>query len=71
MKAGSGGVLGGGLEQGDDDGADVSGAADDALPGTGAQGVVAFTALGAALIAAGLMLVRRYRSRPRDPSTTT
>ena len=71
VKAGDGGVLGAGLEQGGDDGADVSGAAEDALPGTGARGVIAFTALGAALIAAGLVLVRRYRSRPRDTSPIT
>jgi len=66
--AGSG-ILGGSEEE-DDDG-DVAGAAEDTLPGTGAQGVIAFTALAVALIAAGLVLVRRYRSRPRDSSSIT
>ena len=71
VKAGSGGVLGAGQEQGDDDGTDVGGATQGTLPTTGTQVVIASIALAAVLIAVGLLLVRRNRSRPRDTSTIT
>jgi len=65
VKAGSGGVLGSALGQGG------IGAGDSGLPFTGSQGVIALTALAAALIAAGVVLVRRNRSHGREPTITS
>jgi LPXTG-motif cell wall-anchored protein len=68
VKAGSGGVLGANLVRGGLEGG--AGATDGDLPFTGTQGVISLTALAALLIAAGAVLVRRNRARPRGPSST-
>ncbi|MGH2798773.1 MAG: LPXTG cell wall anchor domain-containing protein [Thermoleophilaceae bacterium] len=64
VPAGSG-ILGGAQEDDDDDDAAAG------LPFTGTAGIVGFTALGALLVGAGLLMVRRNRARSTAFRSTT